>query len=283
MNLQEQILRMKSMMGIIKENIDDLLDKMNRGEELTPDEKNKMQEYSEHIKNGGTDNNFNYQGTTQNGNNEVETTDNEVDVNSLLEQKIYKYYEDIYKNSYYVEGTESYENPFTSLLKVKNKLEDEDGDDENQFSSLSDKEKSKELNSWLIVCGKSKTQQDVELQICSIAIKKDLISGNKNLYWNNEWAGFSNFITKYVENNLTQKEKEQYDKRQGLFYYWEYETDYNDKNKILQKVFFDWLKSKFPNETFNYDDGVLKISDRVRGLSKRFLKENGITGYIKDL
>ena len=81
-----------------------------------------MQKYSEHIKNGGTDDNFNYQGTTQNGNNEVETTDNEVDVNTLLEQKIYKYYEDKYKNSYYIEGTESYENPFTSLLKVKNKL-----------------------------------------------------------------------------------------------------------------------------------------------------------------
>jgi len=280
MNLQEQILRMKSMMGIIKENIDDLLDKMNRGEELTSDEKNKMQEYSEHIKNGGTDDNFNYQGTTQNGNNEVETTDNEVDVNSLLEQKIYKYYENRYKNSYYIEGTESYKNPFTSLLKVK-KIEDEG--EESQFSSLSDEEESKELNSWLFVCEKSRTQQNSESQFCSTAIKKDLISGNNNLFWNNEWAGFSNFIEKYVENNLTQKEKEQYDKRQGPFYYWEYDTDYKDRNEILQKVFIGWLKSKFPNENFNYDDVPLKINDRVRELSKRFLKENGITGYIKDL
>ena len=280
MNLQEQILRMKSMMGIIKENIDDLLDKMNRGEELTSDEKNKMQEYSEHIKNGGTDDNFNYQGTTQNGNNEMEITDNEVDVNSLLEQKIYKYYEDRYKNSYYIEGTESYKNPFTSLLKVK-KIEDEG--EESQFSSLSDEEESKELNSWLFVCEKSRTQQNSESQFCSTAIKKDLISGNNNLFWNNEWAGFSNFIEKYVENNLTQKEKEQYDKRQGPFYYWEYDTDYKDRNEILQKVFIGWLKSKFPNENFNYDDVPLKINDRVRELSKRFLKENGITGYIKDL
>ena len=280
MNLQEQILRMKSMMGIIKENIDDLLDKMNRGEELTSDEKNKMQEYSEHIKNGGTDDNFNYKGTTQNGNNKVETTDNEVDVNSLLEQNIYKYYEDRYKNSYYIEGTESYKNPFTSLLKVK-KIEDEG--EESQFSSLSDEEESKELNSWLFVCDKSRNQQNSESQLCSIAIKKDLISGNNYLFWNNEWAGFSNFIEKYVENNLTQKEKEQYDKRQGLFYYWEYDTDYKDRNEILQKVFIGWLKNKFPNENFNYDDAPLKINDRVRGLSKRFLKENGITGYIKDL
>lgn len=269
------------MMGIIKENIDDLLDKMNRGEELTSDEKNKMQEYSEHIKNGGTDDNFNYQGTTQDDNNEMETTDNEVDFNSLLEQKIYKYYEDRYKNSYYIEGTESYKNPFTSLLKVK-KIEDEEGE-ESQFSSLSDEEKSKELNSWLFVCEKSRTQQNSESQFCSTAIKKDLISGNNYLFWNNEWAGFSNFIKKYVENNLTQKEKEQYDKRQGLFYYWEYDTDYKDRNEILQKVFIGWLKSKFPNENFNYNDVVLKINDRVRGLSKRFLKENGITGYIKDL
>jgi len=280
MNLQEQILRMKSMMGIIKENIDDLLDKMNRGEELTSDEKNKMQEYSEHIKNGGTDDNFNYQGKTQDDNNEMETTDNEVDVNSLLEQKIYKYYEDRYKNSYYIEGTESYENPFTSLLKVK-KIEDEG--EESQFSSLSDEEESKELNNWLFICEKSRTQQNSESQFCSTAIKKDLISGNNYLFWNNEWAGFSNFIEKYVENNLTQKEKEQYDKRQGPFYYWEYDTDFKDRNEILQKVFIGWLKSKFPNENFNYDDVPLKINDRVRELSKRFLKENGITGYIKDL
>ena len=39
MNLQENIQRIRQMMGLITENIDDLLDKMSRGEELSKDEK----------------------------------------------------------------------------------------------------------------------------------------------------------------------------------------------------------------------------------------------------
>ena len=38
MNLQENIQRIRSMMGIITENIDDVLDKMGRGERLSQEE-----------------------------------------------------------------------------------------------------------------------------------------------------------------------------------------------------------------------------------------------------
>ena len=48
------------MMGLITENIDDLLDKISRGEELSKDEKDKMDAYSKHMNSGGNDQDFNY-------------------------------------------------------------------------------------------------------------------------------------------------------------------------------------------------------------------------------
>ena len=42
MNLQENIRRIRQMMGLITENIDDILDKMNQGQELSQDEKDRM-------------------------------------------------------------------------------------------------------------------------------------------------------------------------------------------------------------------------------------------------
>ena len=61
MNLQENILRIKQMMGLITENIDDILDKMNQGQELSQDERDRMNDYSQHLQSGGKESNFEYQ------------------------------------------------------------------------------------------------------------------------------------------------------------------------------------------------------------------------------
>ena len=60
MNLKENILRIKQMMGIINENIDDVLDKMSRGEELSQEDKNKMSSFQKHLSSGENENNFKY-------------------------------------------------------------------------------------------------------------------------------------------------------------------------------------------------------------------------------
>jgi hypothetical protein len=60
MNLQEEINRIKSIMGLVTENIDDVLDKINRGERLSQEDKNKMSAYNKHLSFGGNENDFNY-------------------------------------------------------------------------------------------------------------------------------------------------------------------------------------------------------------------------------
>jgi hypothetical protein len=60
MNLQENIQRIKQMMGIINENIDDVLDKMSRGEELSQEDKNKMSLFQKHLSSGKNENDFKY-------------------------------------------------------------------------------------------------------------------------------------------------------------------------------------------------------------------------------
>lgn len=60
MKLQENIQRIKEVMGLITENIDDILDKMNRGEELSYEDRKKMGEYTKHIQSGGEDSSFQF-------------------------------------------------------------------------------------------------------------------------------------------------------------------------------------------------------------------------------
>ena len=56
MKLQENIRRIKQMMGIINENIDDVLDKMSRGEELSQEDKHKMSSFQKHLFSGKKEN-----------------------------------------------------------------------------------------------------------------------------------------------------------------------------------------------------------------------------------
>ena len=58
MKLQEQIHRIQSMMGVINENIDDILDKMNNGEELSKEDKIRMDNYTNHLSSGGKEKDF---------------------------------------------------------------------------------------------------------------------------------------------------------------------------------------------------------------------------------
>lgn len=45
---------------LFKENVDDILDKISRGEELKPSEKRKLEKYSKHLQSGGKDRDFEY-------------------------------------------------------------------------------------------------------------------------------------------------------------------------------------------------------------------------------
>jgi hypothetical protein len=60
MNLQENIQRIREMMGIVTENIDDVLDKINAGERLSQEDRDKMSSYTKHLSSGGNENDFKY-------------------------------------------------------------------------------------------------------------------------------------------------------------------------------------------------------------------------------
>jgi hypothetical protein len=60
MNLKENIQRIRSMMGVITENIDDVLDKINQGDSLSYEDRHKMSKYEKHLSSGGNENDFEY-------------------------------------------------------------------------------------------------------------------------------------------------------------------------------------------------------------------------------
>ena len=269
MNLNENIHRIREMMGLLTENIDDLLDKMSRGEELSKDEKDKMELYSKHIKSGGDDQDFNYEP-------QVDTQDsNDVDYNDLIVKLLYEYYNDMYKDYFYVYGTKERDASWSlGLTKILQRINDPENEDE---------PKPTELNKYIMVGHKD---PKYGYNLCSIVSAYDLLSSEKTLFFypliHN--MGFEKYIKNYIDTKASQSVKDLYYSSEGPLYDWGENDDYKTENKPrILKVFLKWFKDKFGE---SFDEGDIHEKGPTRQQSDfldEFVKENGINGYIRDL
>lgn len=269
MNLQENILRIRQMMGLITENIDDLLDKMSRGEELSKDEKDKMELYSKHIKSGGNDQDFNYEP-------QVDTQEsNDVDYNVLIAKLLYEYYNDMYKDYFYVYGTKERDVSWSlGLTKILQRINNPENEDE---------PKPTQLNKYIMVGHKD---PESGYNICSIVSAYDLLSSEKTLFFyplvHN--LNFKRYIKNYIDTKASQSVKDLYYSSEGPLYDWGENDDYKTENKPrILKVFLKWFKDKFGE---SFDEGDIHEKGPTQQQSdflNEFVKENGINGYIKDL
>lgn len=268
MNLQEDIRRIRQIMGLITENIDDVLDKMSRGEELTKEEKDKLELYSKHIQSGGTDQDFNYEPQFD------KQDSNDVDYNTLIENLLYEYFDNEYKDYFYVYGTKERDVPFLGLQKVVKKINDPENEDD---------VKPTELNKYIMI-----GHQDPKYgyYLCSIVSAYDLLSSERTLFFyplvHN--LNFKKYIKDYIDTRASQSVKDLYYDIEGPLYDWGENDDYKTENRPrIIKVFLKWFKDKFGE---SYDEGDVFEKGPTRQQSDfftEFIKENGIDGYIRDL
>jgi hypothetical protein len=275
MNLQENVQRIREMMGLITENIDDLLDKMSRGEELSKDEKDKMELYSKHIKSGGTDQDFNYEP-------QVDTQEsNDVDYNVLIEKLLYEIINNRYKDYFYIKGVkERIIHPsIIGLMKVGKSLgssenENDDDDDINP----------KELNQYIMV-----GYTDKGLNFPRIVAHTNLLNSEKKMWCFPNWEhyNFKRNVKSYIDTKANQSIKDLYNSNKGPLYDFG-ENDYKVNKPIIYKVFVKWFNDKF-GESFSVEDiygwdiGTEGTTTSQLMFFDEYVKENGFDGYIKDL
>jgi len=268
MNLNENIQRIKSMMGLLTENIDDILDKMSRGETLSKEDKDKMELYSKHLESGGSEKDFSYEP-------QVDTQEsNDVDYETLISNLLYEYFDNMYKDYFYVEGTKERDVPFLGLNKIIRRITDPENEDEL---------KPTELNKYIMV-----GQKDPKFgyNYCSIVSAYDLLSSEKTLFFyplvHN--LNFKRYIKNYIDTKASQSVKDLYYSSEGPLYDWGENDDYKTENKPrILKVFLKWFKDKFGE---SFDEGDIHEKGPTRQQSdflNEFVKENGINGYIRDL
>lgn len=268
MNLQENIQRIKQMMGLITENIDDVLDKMSRGEELSQEDRDKMEKYRKHIQTGGSEQDFNYEPEVS----KQESKD--VDYNTLIENLLYEYFDNEYKDYFYVYGTKERDVPFLGLQKVVKKINDPENEDD---------VKPTELNKYIMI-----GHQDPKhgYNYCTIVSSYDLLSSEKNLFFYPlvHDLNFKKYIKNYIDTRASQSVKDLYYDIEGPLYDWGENDDYQTENKPrIIKVFLKWFKDKF-GESFDESDVIEKGPTRQQSdFFQEFIKENGINGYIRDL
>ena len=268
MNLQENINRIKEMMGVITENIDDILDKMSSGEELSKEDKDKMELYSKHLESGGTDKDFSYEPQVD----KQESKD--VDYNTFISELLYEYFNNQYKDYFYVYGTKERDIPFLGLQKVVQRINDPENEDD---------VKPTELNKYIMIGHKD---PKYGYNLCSIVSAYDLLSSERKLFFyplvHN--LNFKKYIKNYIDTKASQSVKDLYYSSEGPLYDWGENDDYKTENKPrIIKVFLKWFKDKF-GESFDEGDIYEKGPTRQQGdFFNEFIKENGIDGYIKDL
>ena len=267
MNLQENIQRIRSMMGLVTENIDDLLDKINRGEELSQDDKNRMDAYSGHLQSGGTESN--YEETMDPVNQESD----EVDYDNLLDTIIFDYFNDIFKDSFYVYVTKEVVTAFPGLERVIKKINGEDPSDV----------KDTKLNNYLLVGKNSPDSKGVN--VCQLVIVKNLLNGDNSIHFYIPAHGIyiKRHIKQYVENKASQSLKDSYNNNDGPLYDFMEWNDYQKEDEPrIKKVFLQWVRDKF-GEFFQPDEIKIRMGQSNFDLFSATIKEVGIDGYVKNL
>ena len=267
MNLQENIQRIKSMMGLVTENIDDLLDKLNRGEELSQDDKNRMDVYSGHLQSGGTESN--YEETMD----PVSQESDEVDYDDLLDTTIFDYFNDLFKDSFYVYVTKEVVTAFPGLERVIKRI---NGEEESDV-------KDTKLNNYLLVGKNSPEYKDINF--CQLAIVKNLSNGDNSIHFHipGHAINIKRHIKQYVENKASQSVKDLYNNNDGPLYDFMEWNDYQKEDEPrIKKVFLQWVRDKF-GEFFQPDEIRINMGNYNHKIFSETIKEVGIDGYVKNL
>lgn len=270
MNLQENIHRIKEMMGLVTENIDDILDKMGRGEQLSKEDKDKMDAFKNHLNSGGKEEDFNYEPEVA----KQETV--EIDYESLLDKLLYDYLENYFKDSFYVRGTKQREIPpeFLELAKTVKRMGGNDTDEE-------DDEKTTQLEKYTMV---GKKDEKYSYNFCYLATTYNLLNGRKTIFFD---AGIligsiGKFIKNYVDNTTDQNIKDSYENG-GILYKWVNVNNRKDDEKRFINVVLKWVNDKF-GEKYDEREFIDRGPTHLMGrYFNEFIKENGIDGYVKDL
>jgi hypothetical protein len=267
MKLQEQILRIQSMMGLVTENIDDILDKINRGEQLSKEDKDKMDAYKNHLNSGGGENDFNYEPEV------AKQETGEIDYESLLNKLIYDYLENLFKDSFYVRGTKQREIP-AEFLKLSNTVRRMKGDDNDEND-----ENTTQINKYTMV-----GRKDERYNYCQLSTTYNLLNSDRNISFltAGHITPISKFIKNYVDNTTDQNIKDSYE-NEGILYRWYNLNDYKDDEKRLINVVLKWVDDKFGEKYDESEFSTKGINTSQNMYFQEFIKENGIDGYVRDL
>ena len=228
MNLQENIQRIRQMMGLINENIDDLLDKMNQKQELSQEEKDKMNAYSQHLQAGGNEFNFEYtEKEKQPDPDYVYVIDGwgRLDLNTPIEQ-VHKIFDEIYKGMKIAEGTEWWKPWGGSLAKVVGK----------------DEEPEKQLVKWKIVF--NTVAGDEQIASPKIGISYNTDTGEKEVWRQGKtlWIPRDKFKIKFDQDYYEEPIKKHF------FLYFDQNANRGssgDAIKFAKNAFESWVEKKF--------------------------------------
>jgi len=246
MNLQENIQRIKQMMGLITENIDDILDKMNQGQELSQDDKDKMDAYSRHLQSGGKESDFEYtQKETQPDANYVYKIDEygRIDLNTPIAQ-VHKIFDDMFNGTEIAEGIEKW------------KPWDE-----------SSEQADEQLIKWKIVFDVINKQYNYSG--AKLGVYYNIDTGKKEVWYLNKvvYVPRDKYQTQ-VENPLNE------DLKQGFIFLTKNKHIGATKDAIEfgQRAFQSWVEKKFNLPSGEYEFKYMDKSDRM----------NKILNNIKD-
>lgn len=258
MNLQENIQRIRQMMGLITENIDDILDKMNQGQELSQDEKDRMDAYSKHLESGGNESNFEYQEKEKQPDTDyVYKIDDwgRLDLNTPTEQ-VWRLLDDKYKGLDIAEGTEKWKPWAGNLLSAGGKQEQPD----------------EQLIKWRIAF-KTDSQNGYNTPV--IGIYNNIDTGEKEVWATSKLEYFSR---ENYKNELENPNDE--DLKSFVMFL----TTNNSKAASPEAIQFGknafetWVEKTFGLESGEYKFNYLSKSDRMRSVLQN-IKDN-IVGNI---
>ena len=253
MNLQENIQRIKQMMGLITENIDDILDKMNQGQELSQDERDRMNDYSQHLQSGGKESNFEYQEKEKQPDTDyVYKIDDwgRLDLNTPVEQTN-KIFDDMFRGMEVAEGTEKWKPWAATLSKAAGK---EDEPDE-------------QLVKWKIVF---KTVSEYGTLSPVLGMYENIDTGEKEVWYVSKVV--------YVSRDKYQTQVENpndEDLKQGIIFLTSNKNNGATKDAIEfgQRTFQSWAENKFNLQSGEYEFKYLDKSDRMRSVLQN-IKDN---------
>jgi hypothetical protein len=236
---------------VIKENIDDILDKMNQGQELSQDDKDKMNAYSQHLQSGGKESNFEYTPKqTQSNANYVYKIDEHgrIDLNTPIEQ-VHKIFDNMFRGMGIAEGIEKWKPWVGSLSRVIGKGDQPD----------------EQIIKWKIVF--TVVDERYNYLGARLGVLDNIDTGEKEIWF----ISPNNIVSISREEYPTQVEDpEDDDLKYGLIFLtqpWNNNPKLGATKEAInfgQRAFKSWVEKKLNLPRGEYALEVLNKSDRLR-------------------